>query len=371
VTHSKSTLMFAIVAALGGTGASASELGEWHDYARASMMPSFGWVEQDLAAKKAPTLYDRAAQTELVQQFSFQVRDERHSVSLSVGRTAVTETPMVRAVSNDNSLLNAGRNTLVRDVFAPAFSTDAGSGVVTAGVVVAEQRFASLGMGTTLASSADEIDRTLPIEKVAGTGVRLAYATPISSKVSVDAFVQSRINMEALHAYRGVFSDPGDFDIPSQAGVTVRYQFAPNWHVAVSADRIRYSELTAFSSTSLPTRFLSLLGDSTSPEFAWQDLDVLGAELNYAVNPRGGLVARYGTHQQPEPTDGLLRSALSDAIGGGYVGLGYEQGTKNYGRFGIHATYADAQSFLGNVSTANRDATGAQVELEASWRFDF
>ncbi len=366
--HSKSTLMFAIVSALGAANVGASELGEWQDYARAAVMPSFDWADR---AQHTPTLYDRGAQVELQELFAFQVRNEHQKIALAVGRSAVTETPMARAVNADASFFNAGRSTLVRDLVAPSFSAETGGGVVTAGVVIAEQRFASLGMGATVVDTAEEVDRSLPVEKVAGTGVRLAYTAPISSKFSVDTFVQSRVNMEALHAYRGVFSDPGDFDIPSQAGVTVRYQFAPKWQLAVSADRIRYSELTAFSSNALPTRFLSLLGDSTSPEFAWQDLDVLGAEVSYSLNQRSGLIARYGTHQQPEPTSTLLRSALDDAIGGGFVALGYHQGTRNFGSFALNATYADTQSFLGNVSAANKDATGAQVELEASWRFDF
>ncbi|WP_146151903.1 hypothetical protein [Ahniella affigens] len=366
---SRTTLSIAIVAAIGAGHACANDLGEWQSYARAAVTPNFDWAE---SATLVPTVLDRGAQTTLKERFSIPVRNTEQTLSLSVGRSALTDLPVAHDAGNDRSMLNLGRNALVRDIVAPTFSTDTGAGTFSAGVIIAEQRFASLGMGATVAQRSEDLtDRTLPIEKVAGTGVRVGYSVPLSQAVAMDTFVQSRINMEALHAYRGVFSDPGDFDVPSQAGVTVRYQFAPKWQMSVSADRIRYSELTAFSSTALPTRFLSLLGDSGSPEFVWEDLDVFGAELSYAINPQAGLVARYGTHQQPEPTESILRNALSDAISSGYVALGYEQNTRNLGRFALNATYADSQAFLGNVSATNKDATGPQVEVEATWRFDF
>lgn len=369
MSKSRTPLMIAIVAVIGAGNVCAHDLGEWQSYARSAVTPNFDWADRSLAA---PTVLDRGAQTELEQQFAIPVRNEQQTLSLNVGRSAVTDLPVANATGSDSSMLNFGRNALVRDLVAPTFSTDTGAGTFSAGVVIAEQRFASLGMGEMIAQRSEDLtDRTLPIEKVAGTGVRIGYSVPLSPVVAMDTFVQSRINMEAMHAYRGVFSDPGDFDVPSQAGITLRYQFAPNWQMSVSADRIRYSELTAFSSTSLPTRFLSLLGDSTSPEFVWEDLDVFGAELSYALNPSAGLVARYGTHQQPEPTESILRSALDDAISSGYVALGYEQRTANFGRFGFNATYADTQSFLGNVSASNKDASGPQLEVEATWRFDF
>lgn len=370
VLKSRTSLNIAIVAVIGAGNVCANDLGEWQSYARAAVTPNFDWAE---TATLVPTVLDRGAQTALEQRFAIPVNHStEQTLSVNVGRSAVSDLPVANATGNEQSMLNLGRNALVRDIVAPTFSTNTGAGTFSAGVVIAEQRFASMGLGAILAQRSEDLtDRTLPIEKVAGTGVRIGYSVPLSPVVAMDTFVQSRINMEALHAYRGVFSDPGDFDVPSQAGVTVRYQFAPKWQMAVSADRVRYSELTAFSSASLPTRFLSLLGDSGSPEFVWEDLDVFGAELSYAINPSAGVVARYGTHQQPEPTEAILRNALSDAISSGYVALGYEQHTRNFGRFAFNATYADTQSFLGNVSATNRDATGPQVEVEATWRFDF
>ena len=42
----------------------------------------------------------------------------------------------------------------------------------------------------------------------------------------------------------------------------------------LSVERVMYSEVSAFASRYMPDRFLSQLGDSTSPTFTWDDLTV-------------------------------------------------------------------------------------------------
>jgi hypothetical protein len=50
-----------------------------------------------------------------------------------------------------------------------------------------------------------------------GAGVKLALRSELSQSVMLDAGFQSRINMNEFANYRGVYSQPADFDIPARA----------------------------------------------------------------------------------------------------------------------------------------------------------
>src|SRR5690606_12739286 len=112
----------------------------------------------------------------------------------------------------------------------------------------------------------------MPQETSSGGGVRLAYSEPLNPLFSFSMALQSRLDMEPFKSYRGVYSDPGDFDIPARAELGLGVALSEDLQVTLGAERIFYSDIDAFTSAALPTRFLSLLGDGSSPAFAWRDL---------------------------------------------------------------------------------------------------
>ena len=100
-----------------------------------------------------------------------------------------------------------------------------------------------------------------------GAGVRLAVRSEVAPGMAIDAGFQSRIDMEEFASYRGVYSQPADLDIPARASVGLAFQASNRSWLNLSVERVMYSAVNAFPSHALPDRFLSMLGDSTSPVF--------------------------------------------------------------------------------------------------------
>lgn len=340
----------------------------WADYARTAMTPQFGWAEP---ARAEPRLSDQAANL-----LSETTRSEFRTALAS----KIVELNFTQTRGNDIAAAHVASASLI-DESSPGLSQTlvgaqvmhefSGGARVGAGVVVAEQQFASFGLGSEQVDSGDRV-RLLGHESSTSAGVRLNLAQPIGSNVLMQASLQSKIDMQPFQSYRGVFSDPGDFDIPAEAELSTRFALTPKFGVTLGTQHILYSELKAFSSYALPERFLSLLGDGTSPEFAWRDLTVFDVQLDYALGRSSRVDFRYSTQQQPEPSASLLYSALQEEFTDRNFAVGLTHRFERAGEFRFMATHAPVEYFLGTTSAlGQRDANGEQIEFEARWRVDF
>lgn len=341
----------------------------WRDYARGSITPAFEWADKSGLA--APTLLGRALGAD--------VALPTMSINESFGASLKVE--MSSSVSGDSPDRNASFGALrdvevpqvglVRNVFAAGISHEVDSqSRVTAAVVLANQQFASFGLGTEVIDRSIDVRRDLT-ESASGTGVRVGFERDLNDRLSLGTTVQSKVNMEAFQSYRGLFSDPGDFDLPARASITARWRPVAFADVSFSAQRIFYSDLIAFSSRTLPVRFLSLLNDGSQPELTWRDLDVLSADVGFIVSPNDRVTFRYSTQQQPEPSSVVLFRAFSNVLTDNNYALGFEHRFDRAGQLRFAASYAPTEYYLGNVSGLSGTTTGSQVEAEAVWRLDF
>jgi len=360
-----------------GVSVSASVLAEtgvmdqWRAYARSAMQPEFEWAD------KAPIVLPSVVQRSLAvatpsHTMNFGLSADKTPLRFELVSALATDSPATTSTFgalDDSGSARFGllRNQLTTGIERPL---DARSSV-TAAVVLVRQQFASFGLGTETISDYTRAQQVAN-EASVGTGVRVGYQQALTSTFSWGTSVQSRVSMDAFQSYRGVFADPGDFDIPGQASLTALWQPTPGLDLAVSAQRVFYSDLTPFSSASLPIRFLSLLNDGSSPEFKWNDLDVLVADVGVQLGKFDRLNLRYSTQQQPNPTSGLLRDALANGATDLNLALGLEHDFQRLGRLRLAASYAPAEIYLGNVcGLGNRVDSSSQIEGEASWRFQF
>ncbi len=257
--------------------------------------------------------------------------------------------------------------TLVRPV--------GGDGALSLTAIAAHQRFATPGFGSDELSEAPPrigVVRNGSQETATGSGVRLALDRRLGDSLDWSLTLQSRLEMDAFKTYRGVYSEPGDFDIPGFLQGGLRWSPMARTEFGVDVRRVFYSEVDAFTTAALPVRFLALLGDGGSPEFAWRDLTVLSLEAARATGNGGRWSLRYSTQQQPRPTSAVLDRALSDQYSDINVALGFEQ---NFGRFGelrFAASYSPASYFLGTAPYVQHNFSGdAQYEFDAQWRLRF
>lgn len=356
--------------------ASADAMEQWRDYAAALVAPSFDWYA-DRAQPQAPTVLS----------------------------TSMSAMPMSAAVEGHLSVASAASaNTALADRFGPQFAPRglfashalAGYGVSSdysgtrlslsrgantefgLSAIVARQQYATLGFGNGEWDGSSAGTRRVGAngsvyEAASGSGVRVDAASALGdSGLTLQTAVQTRIEMDAFKTYRGVYSEAGDFDIPGFVSMAASVPVGQRLTLSGEIQRVFYSDVQTFTSSALPTRFLALLGDAGSPEFAWRDLTVYALEATLRDDFRGAWTLRVASQQQPRPTSALLDRALDVLYSDTNLEFNYSHQTVGFGEFRLAASYSPVTYFLGSSPYVRRGfETGSQVEFEAQWVLNF
>lgn len=349
-------------------------LGSWREYARHGVMPEYSWNHAKRAA--VPTVLSSLRQARNVRSGAprsafgspFAARSLRYSTA-PAGYDPAAISPVSGLLSRDRSVIN---NELV----ASSLGRDLGAaGQLELTAVVAHQRYASAGFGTAPWIAREDLTglrSDAAFERSTGHGVRLAYSAPIDDGLSWNLNLQSRLAMDAFESFRGVYADAGDFDLPARVQTQLQWDVSHAAVLAFGVERVFYSDISAFTSATLPTRFLSLLGDGSSPEFAWRDLTIYSVEGAFADTSGAEWSLRYTTRQQPSPTSALLERAMQREFTDTNVALGYRRELGAMGQLWLAASYAPSRYFLGASPYAQRNiGSGSQVELEVLWSIPF
>ncbi|MEO5625327.1 MAG: hypothetical protein ABIQ70_04905 [Dokdonella sp.] len=345
-----------------------SVFSRWHDYALSSITPQFSWAVLPLAYGAPRVLDNYSGVVARAPLLEVQQAAAAHlAISIATGTVADTPSMLPDQTAHLSGLPQSG---LQRTVVASSLAHEWGRhGLLRLTGVLAYQRFASLGLGTT--------DGWAPLptwfnDSSYGAGARVDIGNSFADRLRWNFGYQSRVGMGALTNYRGVFADAGDFDIPASASANFSYALTPYFDVDVGVQRVMYSAITPFTSSNLPTRFLALLGDGGSPVFAWRDLDVYSIGWTLRDEKLGAVQLRYTTRQQPVPTSQLLENALASATANDTISLGWSRGFGPNANVSFAASYATSPYYLLMPSyLARSDGTASQFEFEANWSMRF
>jgi len=205
-----------------------------------------------------------------------------------------------------------------------------------------------------------------------GAGVSLALRSEITEGITMEAGYRSHIDMDEFYNLHGVYSQRADLDIPARASLGLAFQASDRSWLNVSVERVLYSEVGAFASRNLPGRFLSLLGDSTSPDFSWDDLTVYSVGWGWADNKGTSWYIDVSSRTQPLPSSSILSQAIDSDLAQNAVTVGYSRRMSMSSRFNVNAAYAPSEyAFGGNVLGVTTDQLSQEFELEAYWTWDF
>ena len=212
----------------------------------------------------------------------------------------------------------------------------------------------------------------LPRNVTHGAGLRMDMSSRIAPRLTLNASAQTRIDMDELAEFRGLHAQSADLDIPPRASVGMELRATQRNYLDLGIEHIFYSDVSAFPSRALPARFLSLLGDSSSPEFAWDDLSVYSLGWRWVSDTDFTVRAQYSSRTQPMPSSRSLARAIEDDLAGNSFLLGVSQGFENGGQLGLTATYAPPEfAFGGNAMGVITDRIDQSLEFKAlmSWRY--
>ena len=243
---------------------------------------------------------------------------------------------------------------------SPTLVRKFGNGELHIGGIFTYENFSSAGLGSTPRTGG------LGSENSAGSALTLGWNGVLGNRVEGFASFQTVTRMDEYRSYRGLFAQAGRFDQPARARAGLNFAMLPESKMTVSVERVDYSAVQPFASRLLPDRFVSLLGDSASPTFAWQDLTIYRMGYDQRIGDRSLVSLAVSTSLQPNPTDARLRRALSQGSSDYTVSLGFERAFSSSARLRLGASYMPFSYFFGpSLLSADRDYSGANVEAEA------
>ena len=303
------------------------ELGPWQEYLAQELTPSYMQSEDEMPVRIS---WLRASEVFIMPDFAADMENPP-ATRLNLQFNWQSDTEFEAPGSSSDSSYQGTR--FERQYFSPGIEREIGDGgVLGVSAIIAYQRYSAANLGLFAASTPDQTpwlsNRYSPqYESSYGTGVRLALHQEVVNGVAVDAGFQSRIDMEEFAQYRGVYAQAADLDIPARAHVGLAFQASERSWLNVAIERVMYSDISAFPSRHLPNRFLSLLGDSSSPVFNWEDLTVYSVGYTWTDGRDQQWHIDLSTRTQPSPSSRLLSQALDGDLANSAMVLGYSRRT--------------------------------------------
>lgn len=150
--------------------------------------------------------------------------------------------------------------------------------------LIGYQRFKAEGLQAFASMSSDSTKLTNNgYDDAFGAGVRVGYMGKITPELTVGVAYSSKVDMQKMKKYAGLFAEQGNLDLPENYNVGVAYKFTPDLTIALDYSRINYSDVAAIGNSSHSS---AALGTNTGKGFGWHDIDVwkLGAEYKYNKN---------------------------------------------------------------------------------------
>ncbi len=363
--------------AAGGTGLTAFyvigfELGPWQEYLAQELTPVYMLPESTAPVRIS---WLRNSEIQIMPDFAAGMEAQPDTrINLDFQWQSDTEY-MMPGNATDSTYEGTSFD---RQYFSPGVEHEFGEGgVLGVSAIIAHQRYSAASLGLFAANSPDQAPwfntRYSPQHESAyGAGVRLALHQEVVSGIAVDAGFQSRIDMEEFAAFRGVYAQPADLDIPARARVGLAFQASEKSWLNVAIERVLYSEISAFPSRHLPNRFLSLLGDSSSPAFNWEDLTVYSVGYTWSDGADQQWHVDLSTRTQPSPSSQLLSKALDGSLATSAMVVGYSRRTGDRSRLAFNAAYAPSEfAFGGSVLGITTEELDQRIEVEAMWTLSF
>ena len=297
-----------LCAAFGAQANAADTMSQWREYARRGLTPEYSF-EEPAGPNVAPSLLSSHRELRSLGEVKLGFA-QADGLTLSVDFNQSAAGYFDAAPVAEGRLLSRERSGINSEFVSSSVGLPfLGDGRVSLTAVVARQRYASAGFGSAPWGAQEELtglrDDQFRHEVSTGHGVRVDYELPLNEHFSWNLAAQSKLDMDAFESYRGVYADRGDFDIPGRLRTGLQWNATRSAALAVGIERVFYSDIEAFTSAALPTRVLSLLGDGSSPVFAWQDLTVYSLEGLLTDRTGADWVLRWTSRQQPSPTSAL------------------------------------------------------------------
>ena len=156
-----------------------------------------------------------------------------------------------------------------------------------------------------------------------GVGVRLGYLGQLNDMVSLGASYSPKINMSKFSAYKELFAEGGDFDIPANYTLGLAVKASPSVTVALDYQNIQYSGVRSIGNSSANTPMgLGMLGSAQGSGFGWQDVGVVKLGVQWQASDALTVRAGYSQGDNPIRAQDVSFNILAPGVIEKHVTLG-------------------------------------------------
>ncbi|HRH80629.1 MAG TPA: outer membrane protein transport protein [Thiobacillaceae bacterium] len=187
--------------------------------------------------------------------------------------------------------------------------------------LIGYQQFEAYGLNAFLGMSSDATSVTdRKTDSALGVGVRFGWLSKITDNVTVGAAYASKIDMDKLEKYQGLFAEQGDFDIPANYSLGISIKATPKVTVALDYQRIEYSDVNSVAN---PSTNAAALGANAGRGFGWSDMDIWKLGIEYVHNKQWTFRGGYSHADQPISARDVTFNILAPAVIEDHVTLGF------------------------------------------------
>jgi long-chain fatty acid transport protein len=231
--------------------------------------------------------------------------------------------------------------------------------------LIAYQRFKAYGLQAFGAISSDPSNLTNEgYDYSWGYGVRVGWMGKLSPTITVGAAYSSKIYMDELDTYKGLFAEEGDFDIPENYNVGIAFQATPKILIALDYQRINYGDVDSVANSS---RNPCCLGDNNGPGFGWDDVNVWKLGVEYMLNNQWTLRAGYNHGDNPIDGDDVTFNILAPATIQDHVTAGFTYTTAGGGELTVAGMYAFENDVDGEPNPVHFPVGGKEKIEMSQW----
>jgi hypothetical protein len=262
-----------------------------------------------------------------------------------------------------------------QEFYAPGYVYSKGNSSIGVGVLLVQQKFldnsfGSVTLGNSSGSKAYYDSSLLNINK--GTGYQFNISQKLTNRIYISLDYQSEVLMNEFDSSGRSYSDPGDFDIPSQYTLSVGMNFFETSKISFTAEEIAFSNVDPFVHSGYSQSFLNAYNSPISPLFKLDDLTVYSISFNQEINDRLTWNMDITSRQQAPATAITFNKILNnDTASVSYkLGVSYASG---FGQLDLFTSFANKPLLIGGTDfgrSAN-NALSNHFEGVASWSFQF
>ena len=146
-----------------------------------------------------------------------------------------------------------------------------------------------------------------------GFGLRIGWVGQINDMVTLGATYQSRTQMSEFSKYDQLFAEQGDFDIPANYAVGIKFKAAPSTTIAFDIEKILYSTIKSVAN---PNNGWTggFLGSDNGPGFGWEDMTVFKLGVQHQLNKDLVIRAGFVKGDQPIPDGETQFNVIAPAV---------------------------------------------------------